>query len=91
MEDLKCKFYTISVLCNEISFPYNKINVNMWTILACIVLCVITWRKKICLYRTISETSLNDIKLSLSLITLLDPTVVTKIWATIWKKTLREF
>ena len=83
MEDLKCKFYTISVLCNEISFPYNQINVNMWTILACIVLCVITWRRKICLYTAIGESSLNDIKLSLPLITLLDPTVVTKIWATI--------
>jgi len=62
----------------------------MWTILACIVLFVITWRRKIRLYRAISETSLNDIKLSLPLITLLDPTVVKK-FGRPYGQTLREF
>jgi len=40
-----------------------------------------TWRKKICLYKTMTKSYLNDITLSLSIITLLDSTVVTKIWA----------
>ena len=56
----------------------------MLNYLAFIVLCVTAWRKNIFLYRAISKSYLDHITLSLSLITPLDSTVVTKIWATIW-------
>jgi len=56
-------------------------NIDMWTYLACIVLCMTTWRKKIRLYKIMTKSYLNDITLPLSIITQLDSTVVTKIWA----------
>jgi hypothetical protein len=79
--DLRYKLHTISVLATEISLLYYLMDTDMWTNLTCIVLCVTTWRRKICLCRTISKPCMNDITLSLSLITLLDTTVLTKIWA----------
>ena len=81
-EDLKCKLHTISVLSTQISLLSFLMNIDMF-----IVLCMTAWRKKIFLYRAISKSYLNDITLSLSLITLLGSTVVTKIWATIWTNT----
>lgn len=90
-EDLKCELHTISVLSSEISLLNYQLNIDMWTYSYFIVLFMTTWRKKIRLYRAISKSYLNDITLSLSLVTLLDSTVVTKILATTWTKTATFF
>ena len=83
-EDLNRKLHTIFVLSSEISLLNYLMKTDMLTYLAFIVLRMTTWKKEIYLYRAISKSYLSHITLSLSLITLLHSTVVTKIWATIW-------